>query len=407
MKFLMRLLINLGLFLLLWQIKPWFLRDFPMGLDQSPLRQAIQLIIGLLLIWLGKYLLEKIYQHSREFRQHPWQSCKQLVKENKVWLAKKFNEKAILEALEKSKFLAYLDRPWLKYFLIPSLLLLFALGWSAYVGISSDSALSLLSKKGDSSYFKNFSLGQEIRPNEVVSGQFQALENNLGMISIAFSNPSSLNQEKLIFRIKEMGQNEWLTINEYLSSQFHRSGQMYFGLPIQAESKDKTYDFELELRSEELIETESENLEEKIEILDEVEIGEPFALSAEEPVIRTHYKFGRDYLLNDKRHALSFAMAKIGEISQNWGFILNALIGFFPFLFYLFTLKYRTWLRREFNSFNDLIALWLIIYLCLEVLSQLIILTLKDKLTAYFNFEISVLLLFLFIFYTRKKINHV
>ncbi len=402
MKFVLRLLINLGLFLLLWRIKDWFLRDFPMGLDQTPLRQASFLAVLVLLVWQLIIFIKKIYQHSQEFRQHPWQSCKQLARETQVWLAKRFSEKAILEALEKSKFLAYLDRPWLKYFFIPGLLLLLGLAWSAYVGISSDSALSLLSKKGESSYFSNLSPGQELKLTEPVTGRFQALENNLGMISIAFVNPSSLNQEKLIFRIKEAGQETWLTENEYLSSQFHRSGKMYFGLPIQSESKDKTYEFELELRpaiiSEEL---ETKNTE-KMEALDEIEVSEPFSLSTEEPVIRTHYKFGRDYLLNDKKQAFNFALNKIGEISQNWDFILNAAIGFVPLIFYLFSLKYRKWLRKEFSSFNDLVALGLIVYLIIDLSNQLIILFVKNF---YLNLNVFLPTILAFFFVLRKRPN--
>lgn len=376
MKFLLRLLINLSLFLLFWRIKDFLLGDFPMGLDQSPLRKTVWIIIGILLLWLGKYLLEKIYQHSRKFRQHPWQSCKQLAKEVRDWIVQRFNEKAIIEALERSKFLAYLSRPWLKYLFIPSLLLLFALGWSAYVGISSDSALSLLSKKGDASYFKNLSLGQEIKVNEPVNGQFQALENNLGMISIAFANPSSLNQEKIIFRIREKDTESWLTENEYASGQFHRSGKMYFGLPIQGDSKDKTYEFELELKSEMFTENDNEETEMaeagEMEVIDETEITEPFSLSKEEPVIRTHYKFGKDYFKENPGYLINFTKIKLKETLLSNEFYLNMILNISIIALYLYFIKNVKTIFSELKEKGSLIPFLITIYLIFTIYEMVI-----------------------------------
>jgi len=75
--------------------------------------------------------------------------------------------------------------------------------------------------------------------------EFKAKENNLAIIEFLFNNYQKINNDRIIFRIRERGTKVWYYENIYDSSKFD-IGQFYpFGFPPISESKGKVYEIEI------------------------------------------------------------------------------------------------------------------------------------------------------------------
>lgn len=76
---------------------------------------------------------------------------------------------------------------------------------------------------------------------------FVSEENYLGIISIELIEPLDYPVSELWFRIKEEGTEDWFVENHYESGSFVADGPLLFGLPVQSDSKDKKYLFEIQI----------------------------------------------------------------------------------------------------------------------------------------------------------------
>ena len=420
MKFIKNLLINLLVVHLFFYLLLKLPIVFPLNIDfRYYYILELLLIVFLFSLIISKWLKEEKNKKllSKKTLIIIWKRLNQQYQKIK----KQLTEENILNYLQNSKLIRFLNKPLIKFFLMPLVLLFFALGFSAWIAINSDSAITVLSKHGDQSYFNNYNT-KPLVLGDVITGNFTAQENNLGILSIKFDNHQSASGIILTFKIKEEGTEQWLSESNYLSSQFHHSGFMYFGFPIQEDSKDKDYAFEIVvndpslMQDEELAEegqldevdeeSEEEYFEEFINDFENETIIEPLKLSEDQTIIRTHYKFNKQLLTGDWQSASSFIISKISEVISNKAFIFNSIIGFIPLLFYLSVLKFNKWFRKEFNGLNNLVSLGLISYLSMEIFYQslkLFELDLNQEISYSFIFTLTIILISLIYFYRNNS----
>ena len=90
--------------------------------------------------------------------------------------------------------------------------------------------------------------GNKLLRGSKLSGEFNAKENNLGIVYIKFSNVPRVDlskEDSLIFRIKEKGQKHWISVNKYKTGVISNNLFFPFGFPKVHNSKNKTFEFEL------------------------------------------------------------------------------------------------------------------------------------------------------------------
>lgn len=84
-----------------------------------------------------------------------------------------------------------------------------------------------------------------ILPNKPVVGEFTATENNLAIIRMRLRTYNRLNTTHLTFSLREKGSSTWLVSNTYALDRISDNLLYPFGFPEIADSKGKTYEFEL------------------------------------------------------------------------------------------------------------------------------------------------------------------
>ncbi len=93
----------------------------------------------------------------------------------------------------------------------------------------------------------NFS-NDKINKGNSVAGQFTAKRDNLGTVNINFTlgqRVAYAKEDRLIFRIKEVGSQKWYYENIYRSGIIYDTPFFPFGFPIIENSKNKSFRFEL------------------------------------------------------------------------------------------------------------------------------------------------------------------
>ncbi len=112
------------------------------------------------------------------------------------------------------------------------------------IGPGSKLPLSvLLEKKSipEISYHRN-----ELLSGQIVTGQFRAAQDNLGMVLIKFDTFNRINNDILVFRIRSADQKGWYYQADYLVDQFQDQSYFTFGFPIISDSKNVLYVWEVE-----------------------------------------------------------------------------------------------------------------------------------------------------------------
>jgi len=199
------------------------------------------------------------------------------------------------------------------YLVVPLILLMVWLGLS--IQFNSYGSLSVLTYRYDRRTDRIDQNFKEIHKGDVIFGEFKAKEDNLGIVSVRFKTFSRINDDILIFRIKEKGAKEWYYENLYKVDQFQPDDFFTFGFPIIKESKGKTY--ELSLTSTKGI---SKNA---------------VAISPINPTVITEYKFTKKELLSDKRLFVSHFYKKFLSSFENLDFFISSLVYMYPLIFYL------------------------------------------------------------------------
>lgn len=208
--------------------------------------------------------------------------------------------------------LNFLKSYFLTWVIIPFLLLLVWLGLSLL--FTSKYSFSVVASPHDKSNFTSFKTS-ELLAKEKVAAQFQARENNLGIVSVRFYNFQRISKDVVIFRIKEKNQKKWFYENKYKVDQFQPDELFTFGFPIIPDSKNKIFQFEIES-------TKGRK-------------GDAVAISAIYPPLVTQYQYPKQELLADKTKFVKFFAKKMFDSLSDKNFLISSLVYLLPFIFYI------------------------------------------------------------------------
>lgn len=187
----------------------------------------------------------------------------------------------------------------------------FFLSFIISVVLQAQSNFFQLSQEFSHSIFKDYRT-DEIRSKEKINGEFLAAYDNLGIIEIRFNTYNRINNDVLIFRIKEAGRKDWQYENTYKTDQFQNNQFFPFGFPPIHESQGKMYQFEI-------VSTRGRR-------------GDAVTISSENPAVRTTYQYSAQLLLSDPFKVPGFLLEKSFESLKDREARLILLA---PFLFAL------------------------------------------------------------------------
>lgn len=173
---------------------------------------------------------------------------------------------------------------WIRFGFIPLLLMMYAAYKVAFAVISLPNFTQLEYPIDGSHLTQRQESG--LQKGQKVTARFQANAQNLGIIAVRFDTFGKINDDEIIFRLREMGASSWYYQHSYKVDQFQPQGLFTFGFPVISDSEYKTYEFELESVK-----------------------GKPssmVAVSTKEPVFVTRHEFTRAALSSDKRNVIYF-----------------------------------------------------------------------------------------------------
>lgn len=152
----------------------------------------------------------------------------------------------------------------------------------------------------------------ELLKRQKIRGEFVAKENNLGIVAVRFNTFNRINDDSVVFSIKQKNLNSWYYQNKYKVDQFQPEDFFAFGFPVINNSKDKVYQFEIESTSGKM--------------------GNSVALSSIEPVFLSKYQF-----LNSK-NSLAYIFKKLANSFTSKEFVLHSIVYFLPLYFLIILL---------------------------------------------------------------------
>lgn len=203
---------------------------------------------------------------------------------------------------------------FVKWVLIPVVLIIFWLT-SSVLYSSHESFTVLEFAHGDEVLRRTESI--RLYRGTKINGSFTAKEDNLGIVALRFGYVPRVEFDKqdiIIFKIREKGNNNWISENEYKSGSFETNRFFPFGFAVQEYSKSKTYEFELhsiygDAYNAVQIRNSSQNFLSK-------------------------YKFTKSEILTDKNSLLRFAGLKLTSFVTNTNALFSSLVFLLPLLLY-------------------------------------------------------------------------
>lgn len=182
---------------------------------------------------------------------------------------------------------------------------------------SSDASFTVLQTSHVESNQNHF-FNRRLLKGQIVSGTFTAKENYLGIVSVKFTKTRTveyLDEDILIFRLKEQGNSSWIYENTYRSGLAKADEYIPFGFVPLVDSKNKTYIFELEsLRGNDT---------------------NALILGGDNPIYVTKYQFPKNEIFNNPRSILDFFVKKTFTLLSNFDLVLSSLLYLLPFIFYI------------------------------------------------------------------------
>lgn len=220
----------------------------------------------------------------------------------------------IISKITKKYRTSLVFRRLVDWLVIPLLLIILGAGVFLNNTLHQKEPFSVLVQSQNKSTFLYGKTG-EILAGEKINGEFRAIEDNLGIVSVRFTTFNRINNDILLFKIREKWEDDWYYKNEYKVDQFQSLQLFPFGFPIIADSKDKIYQFE-------------------IESIKGVE-GDAVSLTGPLPVFQAKYQFSKDKILSSRYEKINFAHKKLLNLMSNRDFSVTSIIFFYPFFFYL------------------------------------------------------------------------
>ncbi len=239
---------------------------------------------------------------------------------------------------------------WVEYIIIPFLLLVFWVSLS--ILFNSYASISVLTYPEDIRVDSIPKHDKEIHKGESVTGSFIAKDDRLGIVSIRFNTFIRINDDILIFKIKEKGATNWYYENVYRVDQFQPDDFFTFGFPIIKDSKGKEYEYSLTSTL-----GESKNA---------------VAISPIEPVVVTKYQFTKKELLADKNLFIPHFWKKFLNSFSSVDFFVSSLVYLFPFVLYVlwhYPLRpFLIFFSGRFPRFKYIIKFHLVVALILGII---------------------------------------
>jgi len=240
-----------------------------------------------------------------------------------------------------------------------------------------DYSFSVLSKNHEYNPIQQASQGN------VITGEFRANEDYLGVVLLRFNTSQTVTNAPLAFKIKEKGAKEWYHESETNTKHIQYLPLLPFGLPIIENSQGKTYVYTVFTNKE-------------LEII---------TVSKEIPTVVTKYQFPKAELLADSNFLLYFLQQKAIYIIQNSYFLLVSIMYLMPFVLYVvfIPLLPESYLPKPIRKIISKLTTSYrhkskpLFYLMLAILSSIFFIPFKS--------DILYGLLILFSFYFIKKNN--
>jgi hypothetical protein len=216
---------------------------------------------------------------------------------------------------EKNKQL-HVNR-FFRFVVIPLSLLALWLGLTCLYIITFDTSLSVLSYIHGRESFKTVTYSKLLKDNKI-TGQFKAVENNLGIVSVKFQTfirPPYASEDILVFRFKEKGAKTWYSQNTYRDGMIYEIPVFPFGFPKIANSQGKIYQFEIQSLNG--------------------DINNSVALSNRGQNLFSKYQVSKTLLLHNKKELTIFLVKKFVSAMLTTDVRFSSFIYLLPFLFYL------------------------------------------------------------------------
>lgn len=223
-------------------------------------------------------------------------------------------------------------------------LLFFWIGLIFYQSFQIEKVFTVLTQEYPRSEVLSLPNGEIYQGTKIIS-EFIATENNLGIIGFRFWTYYRLNDDYLIFRIREKNSLDWYYQNKYKADQFQPNQYFTFGFPVIENSKGKQYVFQIESSQ-----------------------GRPgiaVGVSEIEPVFITKFKYPRDLITSSSSQFLWFVRTKLVNLLTKAEFKASSFIYLIPFLLYLlsfthayssFETKFKLFIVERLKFTGQLIA---------------------------------------------------
>jgi hypothetical protein len=183
--------------------------------------------------------------------------------------------------------------------------------------VNSDTSFSIWSYGHQRSDFTKLTFSPLYKGSKI-SGQFVAQDKNLGIVSVRFQTfirpPFSL-EDRYLFKIKEKSAKQWYYTNIYRSGFIYEIPFFPFGFPQIADSKGKSYQFE--------ITSLNGNSVNALEI------------SPSEPILQSKYKYSGHELLQNKVELIKFLIIKFTNAFKTPDVIFSSFIYSLPLILYI------------------------------------------------------------------------
>lgn len=210
----------------------------------------------------------------------------------------------------------------IKNVLIPIILFIICFFLSSISLLTYKTGFSVLEYKQGNAYSLHPQEG-DLYAGQNITGTVTARDNNLGVVGVRLHNFNrgtdatglAVEEDRIRFRIKEIGTKNWYYEHVYSGGQFHELEIFPFGFVTIKNSKGKSYEFEVTS-----LDGNSNN---------------KLTLSNASPEVITQYQFSKGKLLTDKNLLLYFLIQKIIFAFSNAAFYLLLFICWLPFLLYM------------------------------------------------------------------------
>jgi hypothetical protein len=200
----------------------------------------------------------------------------------------------------------------LRFGIISFLLLTFCVIFSLF--FTSKYSLSVISVAYNKDSFISLKT-DDLLAKQKVSARFKAVADNLGIVSVRFKTQSRINNDEVIFKLKEENERDWYYEHSYRVDQFQDDDYFTFGLPVISNSENKIYYFEIESIGGKK--------------------GDAVSISETSPIFVVQYQFTKQQLLTNKMMIPDFLIKKMLYSFSDINFVIAAFIYALPFVFYI------------------------------------------------------------------------